>query len=107
MEKCIRCGTEFGCGNIEGRGVCWCAELPPVMPVTDEGCLCPPCLKAEITARVGKCLDCAHAKTLKTKTGSAIFLCGRAESEPSYAKYPRLPMAVCAGWVKAEGSAAR
>lgn len=67
------------------------------MPLSDAGCLCPSCLKAEIARRVGDCLGCAHAETLKTKTGAAIFLCGRAESDPSYEKYPRLPTAGCRG----------
>ena len=97
MEKCVACGETFGCGNVEGKTSCWCADLPAVMPVTDEGCLCPKCLRAEITRRVGDCLDCAHAKTLKTKSGSAIFMCGRAEKEPSYARYPALPLRDCPG----------
>ena len=97
MVSCVRCGVEFGCGNEEKKTSCWCADLPAVMPVTDEGCLCPKCLKAEISRRVGDCFGCSHAKTLKTKTGSAIFLCGRAEKEPSYARYPALPMSGCAG----------
>ncbi|UPT73441.1 MAG: hypothetical protein M0D55_16450 [Elusimicrobiota bacterium] len=45
----------------------------------------------------GDCLGCAHAKTLKTKSGSAIFLCGRAETEPAYEKYPALPLRGCPG----------
>ena len=97
MEKCIACGEEFGCGGAEGKSSCWCADLPTVMPVTDAGCLCPKCLKAEVTRRVGDCLDCTHAKTLKTKTGSAIFQCGRAEKEPTYARYPALPLRNCPG----------
>ena len=81
METCVACGETFGCGNVEGKTSCWCADLPTVMPVTDEGCLCPKCLKTEIERRVGDCFGCAHAKTLKTKNGSAIFMCGRAEKE--------------------------
>jgi hypothetical protein len=97
VETCVRCRAEFGCGAA-GPGPCWCADLPAVMPLSDAGCLCPPCLKAEIARRVGDCLGCAHAKTLKTKTGSAIFLCGRSEKEPSrFEKYPRLPVADCPG----------
>ena len=97
MEKCVACGESFGCGNVEGKTSCWCAELPAVMPLTDEGCLCPKCLKAEILRRVGDCLDCGHAKTLTTKSKSAIFMCGRADKEPSYARYPALPLRDCPG----------
>lgn len=94
---CARCGAVFGCGNLEGKTSCWCAELPAVMPVTGEGCLCPKCLKAEVAKRVGDCLDCAHSRTLKTKSGAAIFQCGRAEKEAAYARYPALPTRECAG----------
>lgn len=93
----MRCGAVFGCGGAEGKTSCWCADIPPVMPVSDEGCLCPRCLKAEVLKRVGDCLDCAHAKTLKSKSGSAIFLCGRAEKEPAYQRYPALPTKSCPG----------
>lgn len=51
METCVRCGARFGCGMKEGKGACWCAELPPVLPVPPEGggaCLCPDCLRAEV-----------------------------------------------------------
>src|SRR4051794_18358058 len=97
MESCSACGEKFGCGGAEGKSSCWCAELPAVLPVTGDGCLCPKCLKAELASRIGDCLGCAHARTLKTKSGSAIFLCGRAETEPSYARYPALPKRGCAG----------
>jgi hypothetical protein len=97
METCTACGETFGCGGAEGKTSCWCAELPAVMPLTDDGCLCPKCLKKELTSRVGDCLGCAHSKALKTKSGSAIFMCGRAEDETAYAKYPGLPMKGCPG----------
>lgn len=97
METCAACGESFGCGNEEKKASCWCSDLPAVMPVDGASCLCPKCLKAEIARRVGDCFGCAHSKTLKTKTGSAIFLCGRAEKEPSFARYPSLPMKVCSG----------
>ena len=60
-ETCSRCGASFGCGM--GQGSCWCAELPPLMPVPRSGeasadgdgdpasCLCPPCLREEIARR--------------------------------------------------------
>lgn len=96
METCARCKAEFGCGNVEGKTSCWCAELPPVMPLGDA-CLCPKCLKEEIARRVGDCLDCAHARVLKTKTGSAIFQCGLADKDARYEKFPRLPAVACAG----------
>lgn len=71
--------------------------MPNVMPMGADACLCPKCLKAEIVGRIGDCFGCAYTKTLKTKSGSAIFQCGHAEKEPAYAKYPRLPMRGCPG----------
>ena len=68
------------------------------MPVEGTGCLCPRCLKAEIARRVGDCLGCAHSKTLKTKGGSAIFLCGRAEFRGFAARGGRLMMASFYRW---------
>ena len=97
MESCAACGEAFGCGSVEGKTSCWCADLPAVMPVEGKGCLCPKCLRSEISRRIGDCLDCAHSKTLKTKSGSAIFLCGRSEKEPSYPRYPALPLSGCPG----------
>jgi hypothetical protein len=99
MGTCVVCGDCFGCGNEEKKAPCWCADLPAVMPVSDAGCLCPKCLKAEVTRRVGDCFGCSHSKTLKTKSGSAIFLCARAEKEPAYTRYPTLPLRGCPGRV--------
>lgn len=53
-DVCVRCGAEFSCGKSLGAKRCWCEDLPPVMPVTDEGCLCPDCLKKEIAGRSGR-----------------------------------------------------
>lgn len=48
-ETCFVCGKAFECGAAQPEGKCWCAELPPVVPFTDNtGCLCPGCLKAKV-----------------------------------------------------------
>jgi hypothetical protein len=61
-------------------------------------CLCPPCLRQEITMRVGLCGTCRHAQTRQTKGGTATFLCALSSKDPAYAKYPRLPKGECAGY---------
>src|SRR4051812_1382340 len=94
-KSCSRCREPFACGAKEPK--CWCQDLPAIAPFTGDDCLCPKCLRGEIAARVGDCLGCRHARTLATKGGSAIFLCGRSEREPAYPKYPRLPKTACAG----------
>ena len=109
-ERCVRCGAAFSCG-AEAKpqsgappSKCWCEELPAVLPVTDEGCLCRNCLSAEIEDQLrqhaGLCAGCRHAKRLATKTGAPIFQCARAANEPRYAKFPRLPVSSCVGFEK-------
>jgi len=46
-KRCAQCGTAMTC---QPEGGCWCAELPPVvpMPTNGEGCLCRNCLLAKI-----------------------------------------------------------
>lgn len=100
MKACVRCKAEFGCGADEGKKTCWCEELPAVMPVTDEGCLCPACLRQEVEARVGLCGSCGSAKVLATKTGAAIFQCQRSAVDASFPKFPPLPMKSCSAYSK-------
>lgn len=72
--------------------------------MTDAGCLCPPCLKAEIEniiAIAGLCATCRSSKRLTTKTGSAIYLCRLSKADARFAKFPRLPIASCEGYTSA------
>ncbi|TJZ77584.1 DUF1289 domain-containing protein [Chitiniphilus eburneus] len=51
-KRCTRCGADFSCGSGGRDGGCWCADLPPAMPLPGAGdCLCPACLEAEIARR--------------------------------------------------------
>jgi hypothetical protein len=103
-KKCVRCGAEFGCGAAAGEKACWCAELPPVLPVTDEGCLCPQCLRKEIEKRLaqaGQCAACDHAQRLRARGGSVIYLCGLSKTDNRFEKYPRLPVSGCRGYKSA------
>ena len=53
---CPHCGARFRCGMEGGDKECWCASLPPLLPVPATGsadspgasCLCPECLKAKL-----------------------------------------------------------
>jgi hypothetical protein len=47
--RCAQCGAAMIC---QPEGGCWCAELPPVvpMPADAKGCLCRNCLLAKIEA---------------------------------------------------------
>jgi hypothetical protein len=51
----------------------------------------------ETKARVGLCLDCRHARRVPTSR-TIYWLCERAATDPSYAKYPRLPVTACPGY---------
>ena len=116
LKRCARCAAKFVCGAAAETGRCWCAELPPIMPMTNEGCLCPKCLQEEIAqrlsqkhaeevlrdadARVGLCASCRHVKRLHTKGRSVIYLCRLSASDPLFPKYPRLPMSSCTGYTR-------
>jgi len=55
---CPQCGARFRCGMEGGDKECWCASLPPLLPVPvpatgsadspGASCLCPECLKAKL-----------------------------------------------------------
>lgn len=49
------------------------------------------------TPPLGLCASCAHGVELRA--ARAVYLrCGRSDADPSYPRYPRLPVAVCRGW---------
>ena len=45
----------------------------------------------------GLCADCSHGLPLVSARGSRFWLCRRSKSDPSYARYPRLPVERCPG----------
>jgi len=54
--NCAQCGVPFRCGMEGGDAECWCARLPPLLPLPESaaadssaaGCLCPACLQARL-----------------------------------------------------------
>jgi len=50
---------------------------------------------------VGLCGDCRHARTVPTAAAS-YWLCQRSADDPSFPKYPRLPVDACRGfaWIE-------
>jgi hypothetical protein len=50
--------------------------------------------------RVGLCLDCQHARRIDSSRGSTFYRCGLSDSDPSFPKYPRLPVLQCLGYVQ-------
>jgi len=48
--------------------------------------------------RIGLCLDCQHARCMKSDRGSVFYRCTLAENDPRFPKYPRLPVLRCSGF---------
>jgi hypothetical protein len=64
-KTCAGCGAAFACGPNSGTrpGQCWCADLPPALPLDPAGdCLCPACL----TAKIGTLMTALAQARLKT-----------------------------------------
>lgn len=54
--------------------------------------------------RVGLCSVCQHARLIESGRGSRFYLCERSLTDPSYRKYPPLPVFQCPGWEAASAS---
>lgn len=51
----------------------------------------------------GLCAACRHARVLASR--SSVFLrCGLARSDPSFPRYPRLPVLACRGYERSQGA---
>jgi len=50
---------------------------------------------------VGLCFTCRWVRTATNRRGSVFYRCARAETDPSYARYPALPMRACPGYEEA------
>jgi len=53
------------------------------------------------TRWVGLCATCRHARTVESRT-TVFWLCERSLTDPSFEKYPRLPMMKCRGYEPGE-----
>jgi hypothetical protein len=49
-------------------------------------------------AKVGLCADCRHARRVESDRGSVFWRCELSVSDPSFPKYPRLPVRECRGY---------
>ncbi len=58
--------------------------------------------KSPSSANVGLCASCLHARTVESAKGSKFLLCQRSATDPSYPKYPRLPVLSCPGYEEAK-----
>jgi hypothetical protein len=46
----------------------------------------------------GLCERCAHRRDVRNTRGSTFTLCERSRSDPSFPRYPRLPVLECRGF---------
>lgn len=53
-------------------------------------------------SNIGLCATCSFMRQMTSDRGSVFYLCGRAASDPTFPKYPRLPVLQCAGYERAE-----
>jgi hypothetical protein len=51
----------------------------------------------------GLCARCAHARTVANRRGSVFWLCLRSRRDPSFPRYPLLPVLHCRGFEPDDG----
>jgi len=54
----------------------------------------------------GLCDSCAHQRIVKNTRGSVFSLCERSRTDPSFPRYPRLPVTSCSGYERKDRGAA-
>lgn len=52
----------------------------------------------------GLCDTCRHQVEVRNTRGSTFSLCGRSRQDPTYPRYPRLPVLACPGYERADPS---
>ena len=55
---------------------------------------------------VGLCLGCHWMRSITNRRGSTFYRCGRADSDPTFPRYPPLPVRQCRGYEAERRSAA-
>ena len=48
--------------------------------------------------RIGLCSTCEHMRRVESDRGSVFYRCALADTDPRFAKYPRLPVLQCDGY---------
>ena len=46
----------------------------------------------------GLCIACAWTRVIESRRGSVFFLCGRAKEDPTFPRYPAIPVLTCRGF---------
>ncbi|MCU1329654.1 MAG: hypothetical protein JWN34_5024 [Bryobacterales bacterium] len=53
--------------------------------------------------RPGLCETCIYQRRITSEKGSVFYLCERGLKDPSFPKYPRLPVLRCSGFEEKDG----
>jgi hypothetical protein len=53
----------------------------------------------------GLCASCVHAQVVKSSKGASFTLCRLSYADPTFDRYPRLPVVACRGYVSTAGNA--
>lgn len=59
------------------------------------------------TVGVGLCRRCAHRRIVTSRKGSTFVLCERSRTDPSFPRYPPLPVLACRGYEDEDGTVER
>jgi hypothetical protein len=54
-------------------------------------------------SRIGLCASCRHVRIIENRRGSRFYRCAMSDTDPSFPKYPRLPVLQCRGYEHGEG----
>ena len=60
--------------------------------------------REELVTRVGLCAGCQFVRRMESDRGSVFYMCQRSATDPSFPKYPRLPVLQCAGYDPVDSS---
>jgi len=52
----------------------------------------------ELHNRIGLCATCLFMRLMESDRGSIFYLCQLSATDPTFPKYPRLPVLQCSGY---------
>ena len=57
-----------------------------------------PALTSASSTPVGLCESCLNTRVIETRTGSTFYMCELSAVDPTFPRYPRLPVLRCRGY---------
>ena len=59
-------------------------------------------LRRQLTTRAGLCHRCRYLRPLANPRGSLFVFCEKSKTDPTFPRYPHLPVLLCPGFEEAE-----